>query len=104
MGSLAEATEAAAWEGPDLPGAWEKVVRRFRDGHEDVWGALGLVVGPYGPEKMLRTIVVTTHPVQLPSLTTWYLVGNLPVPASERAATSSLKPARLAEIVRLYGL
>ncbi len=104
LGSLAEAAEAAVWEGPDQPGAWEKVVRRFRDGHEDVWWALDLVVGPYGPEKMLRAIVVTTHPTQLPSLTTWYLVANLPVPGSERAATSSLKPASLAEIVRLYGV
>ena len=34
----------------------------------------------------------------------WYLLTNLPAPGSERAATSSLTPASLAEIVRLYGL
>ena len=53
---------------------------------------------------MRRAIVVTTNPVQLPGLTTWYLVTNLPAPGSERAVTSPLAPASLAEIVRLYGL
>ncbi len=104
IGSLAEAAEGAAWNGPEQPGAWEKVVRSFRDGHEEVWWALELVVGPYGAEKTLRAIVVTTNPVQLPGLTTWYLVTNLPVLGSERAATRPLEPASLAEIVRLYGL
>ena len=104
LGSLAEAVEVAAWEGPEQPGAWEKVVRRFRDGHAEVWWALELVVGPYGPAKMLRALVVTTNPVTLPSLTTWYLVTNLPLPGSERAATSILEAASLVEIVRLYGL
>jgi hypothetical protein len=104
IGSLAEAAEAAAWDGPEQPGAWEKVVRRFRDGHAEVWWALELVVGPYGPEQRLRAVVVTTNPVQLPGLTTWYLVTNLPVLGSGRAATSSLEPASLAELVRLYGL
>jgi hypothetical protein len=104
LGSLAEAVEATAWEGPQQPGAWEKVVRSFRDGHEEVWWALELVVGPYGPEKRLRAVVVTTNPVTLPSLTTWYLVTNLPRPGSERAATSTLEAASLGEIVRLYGL
>jgi len=104
IGSLAEAVEAAVWQGPEQPGAWEKVVRRFRDGHEEVWWALELVVGPYGPEKMLRAVVVTTNPLHLPNLTTWYLVTNLPLPGSERAATSPLAGASLAEIVRLYGL
>jgi hypothetical protein len=104
MGSLAEAAEVATWNEPEQPGAWEKIVRRFRDGHEEVWWALELVVGPYGPDKPLRAIVVTTHPVQLPSLTTWYLVTNLPLLGSERTAASALEPASLAEIVRLYGL
>jgi hypothetical protein len=104
IGSLAEAAEAAAWEGPEQPGAWEKVVRSFRDGHDEVWWALELVVGPYGPEKMLRAVVVTTNPVKLPGLTTWYLVTNLPAPGSERGATSNLAAASLVEIARLYGL
>jgi hypothetical protein len=40
----------------------------------------------------LRSVVVTTDPASLPALTTWYLITNLPA------------PARLAELVRLYGL
>jgi DDE superfamily endonuclease len=104
LGSLAEAAEVAAWKGPEQPGAWEQVVRSFRDGHAEVWWALEVVVGPYGPEQPLRAIVVTTDPVRLPSLTTWYLVTNLPLLGSERAAASVLEPASLAEIVRLYGL
>ena len=104
FGSLAEAAEAAAWEGPEQPGAWEKVVRSFRDGHDEVWWALEVVAGPYGPEKGLRAIIVTTDPVALPALTTWYLVTNLPLLGSERAAASTLAPASVAEIVRLYGL
>lgn len=104
VGSLAEVAEAAEWDGGERPGAWEPIVRTFRDGHEEIWWALEVVAGPYGPEKTQRAIVVTTDPLQFPALTTWYLVTNLPTPGSEQAATSALVPARLAEIVRLYGL
>src|SRR5918994_3008048 len=34
-----EATEALRWGGPDAPGDWSPVVRRYRDGHEDTWWA-----------------------------------------------------------------
>jgi DDE superfamily endonuclease len=104
VGSLAEVAEAADWAGPKRPGAWGQVVRTFRDGHAEVWWALEVVAGPYGPTKHQRAIVVTTDPGQLPDVTTWYLLTNLPAPGSERAATSWLTPASLAEIVRLYGL
>ncbi len=104
IGSLAEVAEAAVWEGPARPGAWEAVTRRFRDGHNEVWWALEGVAGPYGPEQLQRAVIVTTDPVQLPDVTTWYLVTNLPAVGSERAATSPLTPASLGEIVRLYGL
>ena len=104
VGSLAEVAEAADWAGPQRPGAWEQVIRTFRDGHDEVWWALDVIAGPYGPPKHQRAIVVTTDPGQLPGVTTWYLLTNLPAPGSERAATSWLTPASLAEIVRLYGL
>jgi DDE superfamily endonuclease len=104
VGSLAEVAEAAIWQGPEQPGAWEQVVRTFRDGHTETWWALEVIAGPYGPDKLQRAIVVTTDPLQLPAVTTWYLRTNLPAPGSERAATSPLAPARLAELVRLYGL
>jgi hypothetical protein len=48
-------------------------------------------------------VVVTTDPVRLPKLSTWYLVTNLPRPG-RRPARSPFPPADLAEVVRLYGL
>jgi SRSO17 transposase len=104
VGSLAEVAEAAIWAGPEQPGAWEQVVRTFRDGHTETWWALEVLAGPYGPDKMQRAIVVTTDPLQLPAVTTWYLHTNLPAPGSDRAAARTLAPASLAEVVRLYGL
>jgi hypothetical protein len=104
VGSLAEVAEAAVWEGPERPGAWEPVVRTFRDGHAETWWALEVVAGPYGPDKPQRALVVTTDPRQLPAVTTWYLLTNLPAPGSERAATNPLTPASVAELVRLYGV
>jgi hypothetical protein len=43
--------------------------------------------------------VATTDPASLPGHSTWYLLTNLPRPATRRA-----QQAELAEIVRLYGL
>ena len=79
-------------------------MRRFRDGHEEVWWAAEATLGPWGPDGRPRLVVATTDPATLPALTTWYLLTNLPRPGSPRAATSSLAPAELAEVVRLYGL
>jgi hypothetical protein len=104
IGSLAEVAEAAGWAGPEQPGAWQAVTRRFGDGHSETWWALESVAGPYGPEQPQRAVLVTTDPQQLPAQTTWYLVTNLPAPGSERAARSAWEPASLGEIVRLYGL
>ena len=80
------------------------MVRPFRDGHTEDWWALEAACRPYGPEKSTRLVVVTTDPATLPDLTTWYLVTNLPAPGSERATTSDLASASLAEVVRLYSL
>jgi hypothetical protein len=104
VGSLLEVAEEAGWHGPEQPGAWEQVERRFRDGHTEAWWALEVMARPYGPDKPHRAVVVTTDPQHLPALTTWMLLTNLPAPGSERAATSRLEAASLAEIVRLYGL
>jgi len=80
-------------------------VRSFRDRHEEVWWALEVDMGPYGPERARRAVVATTDPKELPEKATWYLVSNLPHPDySELAAESELAPAPLSEIVRLYGL
>jgi DDE superfamily endonuclease len=107
IGALWEAALAAGWEGAGEPGGWEKVVRRFRDGHREDWWALEVEAGPYGRERAKRAIVVTTDPARLPDLATWYLTTNLPAPSdrSEREAESNaFVPASVAEVVRLYGL
>jgi SRSO17 transposase len=51
VGSPWEAAVAAEWEDERHPGDWAKVVRRYRDGHEEAWWALEVEVGPYGPER-----------------------------------------------------
>jgi hypothetical protein len=105
IGSLQEAAEAAGWKTPKEPGDWVQIQRSFRDGHTESWWALEVDLGPYGPEKALRAIVVTTDPAALPERTTWYLTTNLPAPGSTRAGEEGALPAAdLTEIVRLYGL
>ena len=107
IGSPWEAALAAseAWEDERHPGDWVKVVRQFRDGHQEERWALEVDVGPYGPERARRSVVATTDPKELPEKATWYLVSNLPHPTSEQTEESKkLAAADLAEIMRLYGL
>jgi SRSO17 transposase len=104
IGSLQEAVDAAPWGGPEEPGAWIPVERGFRDGHTETWWVLEVEAGPYGPRKPQRVLVATTDPATLPTLSTWYVVTNLPAPGSSQAAQSPLATADAAEIVRLYGL
>jgi hypothetical protein len=99
-----EAAQALRWAGPAAPGDWTRVMRRFRDGHEEVWWAAEATLGPWGPDGRHRLVVATTDPATLPALSTWYLLTDLPWPGSPRAAASPLAPADLAEVVRLYGL
>lgn len=104
VGALWQVAEGAGWQDLETPGAWVKVERTFRDGHTEVWWALDVVAGPYGPEQPQRAMVVTTDPTALPDRSTWHLVTNLPAPGSHRAQADALPAADLAEIVRLYGL
>jgi len=111
IGALWEAALAAGWKDAKQPGRWKKVVRAFRDGHQETWWALEVEAGPYGPEKAQRqrALVVSTDPERLPRLSTWYLTTNLPAPSdrSEQANEESeplLAPASASEVVRLYGL
>src|SRR3954466_2679805 len=99
-----EAAPALRWDGPAAPGDWTRVVRRFRDGHEEVWWAAEATLGPWGPDRRHRLVIATTDPATLPALSTWYLLTNLPRPGSLRVAASPLAPANLVEVVRLYGL
>lgn len=95
---------ASYWGGPDDPGEWVKLGRRFRDGHMEVWWALEAECRAFGPEKHSRLVVATTDPATLPQLTSWYLATNLPAPGSKKAEESELESADLAEVVRLYAL
>jgi hypothetical protein len=99
-----EAAEDLAWGGPEVPGEWQPVVRRFRDGHEETWWAAELRLAGYGPDQRVRLVAATTDPATLPEENTWYLISNLPRPGSDQGAHSSFKSANLEEIVRLYGL
>lgn len=111
IGALWEAALSAGWEGPDSPGEWVKVERRFSDGHIEEWWALEVDAGPYGLQRAQRAVVATTDPEKLPERKTWYLVTNLPHPSSYSEcstegdlAAGDLAAADLAEVVRLYGL
>jgi hypothetical protein len=100
-----EAARQLRWIGPQQPGDWTPVTRRFRDGHTETWWAAdaSLPAAGWGPQRRLRLVVATTDPARLPKLSTWYLVTNLPRPGSRRAP-ASFASADLAEIVRLYSL
>ena len=95
---------ASYWGGPEDPGEWVEIERRFRDGHTQTWWALEAECAPYGKEKRSRLVVATTDPVSLPHLTSWYLATNLPAPGSKKAEESESEAADLAEVVRLYSL
>jgi SRSO17 transposase len=103
-----EAADRLRWgQGHDAqhPGAWTAVVRRFHDGHEETWWAVDLRLGSYAPEYPTRLVVATSDPRTLPQASTWYLVTNLPLPGTTRAAAHpALAAADLTEVVRLYGL
>jgi hypothetical protein len=99
-----EAAEALRWGGPDDPGDWTRIERRFRDGHAETWWAADLTLGGYGPDRSVRLVAATTDPATLPPLATRYLTTNLPRPGSSRAAEAPFPPADLAEVVRLYAL
>jgi hypothetical protein len=48
--------------------------------------------------------VASTDPENLPDLSTWYLVTNLPAPTERPGAEPPFPPASLEELIRLYGL
>jgi hypothetical protein len=100
-----EAAAELAWAGPEQPGDWTKLTRRFRDGHTETWWAAdaSLPAAGWGPDRRLRLVVATTDPARLPKLSTWYLVTNLPRPKHQRMH-ARFAPADLAEVVRCYGL
>jgi hypothetical protein len=93
IGAVWEVAAQAGWGSPEQPGAWQPVVRPFRDGHTATWWGLEGRAGPYGPDRPRRLVIATVDPATLPEAATWYLATTLP-----------LAEADLAEVVRLYGL
>jgi DDE superfamily endonuclease len=71
------------------PAAWQRIKRRFQDGHRETWWAAELAFLHFGPRKAVRALCVTTDRRRLPAQTTWYL-------------TSNLKGSSLEEIIQLY--
>jgi SRSO17 transposase len=105
VGWVEGVAQAAYWNGPDDPGEWVKLQRRFRDGHTEAWRALEAECRAFSAEKDRRKLVVaTTDPATLPSRTSWYLATYLPAPGSARADHGDLEAANLTEVVRLYAL
>lgn len=102
--SLVEVARGAAGDGPDAPGAWQPVVRAFRDGHTAPWGALDVTSGPYGPDQRHRAVIATTAPAPRPAHATWYLLTHLPAAGVVRAAAAVLPAADVAAVVRRDGL
>jgi DDE superfamily endonuclease len=94
-----EAAGELGWRSPNRPGQWRRLQRRFRDGHTETWWAADAQLGGWGPGRRLRLVVATTDPARLPGHSSWYLLTNLPRPATRRD-----QQADLAEVVRLYGL
>jgi SRSO17 transposase len=98
-----EAAQDVGWRSRRRPGGWQKVTRRFRDGHTQTWWAADARLGSWGPDQAVRLVVATTNPATLPERSTWYLVTNRPHP-DHPSPQSGLPAADLAEIVRCYGL
>jgi hypothetical protein len=69
--------------------AWQRLKRRFRDGHDETWWAAELAFLHFGPRRTVRAFCITTDRRRLPSQTTWYLSSNL-------------RGASLEEITQLY--
>ena len=99
-----DAARELRWGGPDDPGDWQAVTRRFRDGHAETWYAADATLGAWGPDGARRLVAVTADPGTLPDKATWYLVTNLARPGGPREEDSPWPAAGLAEIARIYGL
>ena len=100
-----DAAAAVPYNGPDDPGGWQPVRRRFRDGRTETWWATDAQLGWWGPDGHTRLVIATKDPATLPDKATWYLATNLPRPGGPHDTPDSLhEPADLTEVVRLYGI
>jgi hypothetical protein len=89
-GGRAEQAHSFAEAVSDLPrAAWQRIGRRFHDGHRESWWVAELAFPRFGPRRAVRALCVTTDRRRLPSQTTWCLSSNL-------------KGGSLEEITQLY--
>ena len=65
IGAVWEVAAAGGWTDPEQPGAWQPVLRQYRDGHQETWWALEGVAGPFGPERGRRLVIATADPATL---------------------------------------
>jgi hypothetical protein len=89
-----EAAVAAGevWEDEKRPGEWVKVVRSFRDGHDEAWWALE--GGGYVTLRSPKIVVATTDPKELADKAikqrgTWLLTCLIPSAPSGRRRRAS---------------
>ncbi|GAC1528471.1 MAG: hypothetical protein NVS2B16_36180 [Chloroflexota bacterium] len=66
------------------PGDRVRVGRTFRDRHTEIWWALEVQIGHYGPERRIWAVVATTDSTTLPEHGTWYRAIILPAPGAVR--------------------
>ena len=81
-----DAARALAWGGPDDPGDWQPVTRRFRDGHAETWYAADakLAVDPMASAPLTRPPCRTRPPG------TWS--RTCPAPAGRARKTARTRP------------
>ncbi|MDQ7911088.1 transposase [Phytohabitans sp. ZYX-F-186] len=100
-----DAAKAVPYNGPDDPGRWHPVQRRFRDGHTETWWATDAQLGWWSPDGHTRLVIATKRPATLPNKATRYLASNLPRPGGPHDTSDRLhESADLTEVVRLYGV
>src|SRR5258705_4563710 len=63
---LVEVAKALPWDGPDHPGPWQPVTRRFRDGGTATWWAAEASFGEWGPDEAVPLVVATAESRPLP--------------------------------------
>lgn len=103
IGCVKDIAEAQPWQ-QDAPGAWQRVTRQYRDGHEETWWLLEANAGPFRVERKRRLVIATTDPSSLPEVSTVYLETNAPVPGTSWAQESKLHAKDIREVFRSYTL
>lgn len=103
IGCVREVAEASPWQ-KGVPGDWQQVQRRYRDGTEETWWLLEADAESFKVERKRRLVIATTDPSSLPDGSTLFLETNAPLPGTAWAQESALEALPANEILRLYTL